>query len=67
MLHTKSQGHWPFGSGEDYFGRVFLPHMGSNLDHVTQTMQINLRSPILLRLRMKFSFDWPNRFGEEDL
>ena len=27
MLHTKPQGHWPFGSGvEDFEG--FLPYMG---------------------------------------
>ena len=24
--HTKSQGHWPSGSGEDFKG--FLPYMG---------------------------------------
>ena len=27
MLHTKFQGHQPFGSGEDDFLR-FLPYMG---------------------------------------
>ena len=27
MLHTKFQGHWPFGSGEEDFLR-FLPYMG---------------------------------------
>ena len=27
MLHTKPQGHWPFGSGEEDFWRV-LPYMG---------------------------------------
>ena len=27
MLHTKFQGHQPFGSGEDDFVR-FLPYMG---------------------------------------
>ena len=27
MLHTKFQGHQPFGSGEDDFSRV-LPYMG---------------------------------------
>ena len=27
MLHTKPQGHWPFGSGEEDF-EVFLPYMG---------------------------------------
>ena len=27
MLHTKPQGHWPFGSGEEDF-EGFLPYMG---------------------------------------
>ena len=27
MLHTKSQGHWPSGSGEVDFNS-FLPYMG---------------------------------------
>ena len=27
MLHTKFQGHWPSGSGEEYFLR-FLLYMG---------------------------------------
>ena len=26
MLHTKPQGHWPFGSGEENF-EGFLPYM----------------------------------------
>ena len=29
--------------------------------------QTNFRSPIPLRLQMKFGFDWPSSFGEEDL
>ena len=28
MLHTKSQGHWPSGSGEEDFFKGFLPYMG---------------------------------------
>ena len=27
MLHTKSQGHWPFGSTEKIF-KGFLPYVG---------------------------------------
>ena len=47
----------------------FLPYMGcgSHLGHVTQTQPINFCSPIPLRLHMKFSFDRPSGFGEEDL
>ena len=67
MLHTKPQGHWPFGSGED-FRRVFTIYgRGGHLGHVTQTAQTNFRSPIPLGLHMKFGFDWPRSFGEEDL
>ena len=38
MLHNKYQGHWPFGSGEEDFQRVFtLYGHGGHLRHVTQT------------------------------
>ena len=37
MLHTKSQGHRPSGSGEDFL-RVFTIHgRGGHLGHVTKT------------------------------
>ena len=66
MLHTKSQGHWPFGSGKEDFWRVFTIYgRGSQLGHVTQTPWRNFRSPIPLRLHMKFGFDWPGGFGED--
>ena len=58
MLHTKPQGHWPFGSG---YGR------GGHLGHVTQTPRTNFCSSISVRLHMKFGFDRLNGFGEEDL
>ena len=67
ILHTKFQGHRPFGSREDFFFR-FLPYMGmvailvSDLDHLT-----NFCSPIPWRLYMKFDFDWPSGFWEEDV
>ena len=36
MLHTKSQGHRPPGSGEEDFKRVFTIYgCGGNLGHVT--------------------------------
>ena len=67
MLHTKPQGHLPFGSGEDFW-RVFTKdECGGHLGHVTQTLWTNFRSPIPLRLHMKFGFDRPSGFGEEDL
>ena len=68
MLHTKSQGHWPFGSGEEGFKRVFTIYgHGGHLGHVTQTLRTNFRSSVPLMLYMKFGFDWPSGFGEEDL
>ena len=37
MLHTKPQGHWPFGSGEEDFLRVFTIYgCGGHLGQVTQ-------------------------------
>ena len=66
MLHTKPQGQWPFGSGEEDFLRVFTTHgRGGHLGHVTQTPRTNFRSPFPLRLHMKFGFDWPSGFGED--
>ena len=68
MLHTKAQGHWPFGFGEEDFLRVFTIYgCGGHLGHVTQMPRINFCSPDPRRLYMKFGFDWPSGFGEEDL
>ena len=68
MLHTKFQGHRPFGSGEEDFFKVFTIYgHGGHLGHVTWTSLTNFRSPIPWRLHMKFGFDWPSDFGEEDL
>ena len=42
MLHTKSQGHWPFGSREEDIYRVFTIYgPGGDLGHVTSTIGIN--------------------------
>ena len=39
MLHTKSQGHRPSGSGEEDFQRVFTIYgRGGHLGHVTRTI-----------------------------
>ena len=68
MLHTKPQGQWPFGSGEEDFWSVFTIYgRGSQLGHVTQTPRTNFRSPIPVRLHMKFGFGRPSGFGEEEL
>ena len=65
MLHTKAQGQWPFGSD---IWRVFTIYgRGGHLGHLTQMLRPNCRSPDPWRLHMKFGFDWPSGFGEEDL
>ena len=60
VLHTKPQGHWLFGSGEEDFWRIFTLYVGGgHLGHVTQTPRINFRSHDPWRLQMKFGFGWP--------
>ena len=55
MLHTKPQGHWPFGYGEEDFWRVVIIYgRDGHLGHMTQTPWINFLSHIPLRLHMKF-------------
>ena len=54
MLHTKSQGHRPSGSGEEDFLSVFTIYgRGGHLGHVTKTIITNFRSPILRSLHMR--------------
>ena len=68
MLHTKSQGHLPSGSGEEDFKRVFTIYgHGGHLGHVTRTIWTNFRSRVLRSLYMKFEFNWPNGFRGEDV
>ena len=38
MLHTNFQGHWPFGSGEDFFKVFTIFRRGGNLGHMTWTV-----------------------------
>ena len=38
MLHTKFQGHRPFGSGEDFFKVFTIYGLGGHLGHVTRTV-----------------------------
>ena len=57
--HIKFQGHQPLHLGDFY--RVFY-HMGMVADLVIWPgpFWTNFRSPIPVRLHMKFGFDWPN-------
>ena len=62
MLHTKAQGHWPFGSGEEDFWKVFTIYgRGGHLGHVTQMPRTNFRSPDPWRLHMKWAISWQNQ------
>ena len=68
MLHTNFCGNQPAGSGEEDFLRVFIIYgPGGHLGHVTQVSRTKYCSPYPRRLHMKFGFDWPSGFGEEDL
>ena len=68
MLHTKFRENQPAGSGEEDFLRVFTIYgRGGHLGHVTQTPRTNFRYPYPRRLHIKFGFDRPSGFGEEDV
>ena len=40
---------------------------GGHLGQVTWNIYIHIDSPFLQMLRMKFGFDWPSGFREEDV
>ena len=68
MLQAKFQDHRTSGSGEEDFLKVFTIYgRGGHLGHVTWTIYINFLYPFPRRLHMKFGFDWPSGFREEDL
>ena len=68
MLHTKFRENRPAGSGKEDFQRVFTIYgRGGHLGHVTQMPRTKYGSPYPWRLHIKFGFDWPSSFGEEDL
>ena len=68
MLHTKFHGNWSTGSGEEDFLRVFtIYRRGGHLGHVTQMLRTNSGFSYPRRLHIKFGFDRPSSFGEEDV
>ena len=68
MLRAKFRGNRSAGSREEDFWRVFTIYgRGGHLGHVTQMLRINFRSPHPSRLHIKFGFDWPSGFREEDV
>ena len=68
MLHTKFRENRPADSGEEDFWRVFTIYgHGGHLGHVIWTIYTNFRSPYLRKLHIKFGFDRPSGFREEDV
>ena len=68
MLHTKFRENRSAGSGDEDFLRVFTIYgRGGHLGHVTQMPRTNFRSPYPRRLHIKFGFDRPSGFREEDV
>ena len=58
MLHTKSQGHQPSGSGEEDF-KGFLPYMGMSAILTKTICKILTNNFDYIRsLCMKFAFNW---------
>ena len=60
MLHTKFRE-------EDFCGVFTIYGRGGHLGHVTKILRSNFRSPFPWMLHIKFHFDWPRGFREEDL
>ena len=68
MLHTKFRENRSAGSGEEDFLRVFTIYgRGGHPGHVTQMPRTKYCSPYPRRLHIKFGFDQPSGFREEDL
>ena len=68
MLHTKFRGSRPAGSRVEDFWRVFTIYgRGGHLGHVTQMPRTNFCFPNPRRLHIRFGFDWPIGFREEDV
>ena len=68
MLHTKFQGHWSIGSGEEEFFKVFTIYgHGGHLGHVTQLICIYFHSYSPSSFHMNFESKLPNCFEREQV
>ena len=68
MLHTKFRENRPASCGEEDLSVVFTIYgRGSHLGHVTRILRSNFRSSYPWMLHIKFHFDWPSGFREEEL
>ena len=50
-----------------FFFFFFIYGRGGHLGYVTQISRSNFCSPYPWKLHIKFGFDWPNGFSEEDI
>ena len=66
MLHAKFQDHRTSGSGEEDFLRFYHIWAWRQSWSCDLTIYINFRSPFPRRLHIKFGFDWPSGFRDED-
>ena len=67
MLHTKFRENRPARSGGDFSVVFTIYGRGGHLGHVTQISRSNFRPHYPGMLHIKFHFDWPSGFREEDL
>ena len=57
MLYTKFKGHRPAGFGEDFWMFFTIYGHDGHLGHMTRIIWTNFRTPIPLRLNIKFGFE----------
>ena len=66
MLHVRFQDHMTSDSGTDFKGFYHIwarpPSWSCGLDHLYQ-----LSFTLPKELHMKFGFDWPSGYGEENV
>ena len=67
MLHTKFRENRPAGSGVDVLVVFLIYGRGGHLGHVTWISRSNFRNPYPWMFHIKFQFDWPCNFRDEDL
>ena len=67
MLYAKFQNRRLSGSAEEDFLKVFAIYsQGGHHGHVTMTIYTNFHFLFLRMLHIRFGFDWPSGFREED-
>ena len=60
MLHTKSQGHWPFGSRKEDIKRVFTIYgHGGHLGHVSSIGQVVFEETMFFDVLMELKYERP--------